>query len=105
MEGALDRLKADLAPEIEVRTDDVTRAIALAKARGFDPSPTDDGLVARFKPGEDTRDAAALLNRALVEADIAVFAIGPRARSLEGIYRDVSAPPPPAASLSQPEFA
>jgi ABC-2 type transport system ATP-binding protein len=88
-----------------VRTDDAARAVALARARGFDPSVTEDGLVARLTPGDDARAASAALNRALVEADIAVFAIGPRARTLEGIYRNVSAPPVPATAAPQPEYA
>ena len=100
LEGELGRLKADLAPEIALETDDAARAAALAQARGFDVLRADDGLVARLKPGEDPRTASAALNRALVEADIEVFAIGARSRSLEGIYREVS-PPSPA----QPEFA
>ena len=90
LEGELGRLKADLAPEIVFQTDDPVRAAALATARGFDLTLTEDGAVARLKPGEDVRAASAALNRALIEADLAVFAIGPRARSLEGIYRDVS---------------
>ncbi|RZJ31922.1 MAG: ABC transporter ATP-binding protein [Brevundimonas sp.] len=94
LEGALDRLKADLAPEIVFETDDQPRAAALATARGFDLTLTEDGAVARLKPGEDVRAASAALNRALIEADLSVFAIGPRERSLEGIYRDVSQPNP-----------
>lgn len=105
LEGELDRLKADLAPEIAFQTDDARRATALAKARGFDLVTAEDGLVARLKPGEDARAASAALNRALVEADVAVFAIGPRARSLEGIYRDVSTPAAPSQSPIQPEYA
>lgn len=105
LEGELDRLKADLAPEIAFQTDDAPRAATLAKARGFDLLATDEGLVARLKPGEDARTASAALNRALVEADIAVFAIGARARSLEGIYRDVSTPAVPSSSPIQPEYA
>ena len=67
---------------------------------------TEDGLTARLKPGEDARTASASLNRALVEADIAVFGIGARSRSLEGIYREVSPPAPVAAAANaQPEFA
>jgi len=100
LEGELERLKADLAPEIAFQTDDLPRATALAKARGFDLTLGDGGAVARLKPGEDVRSASAALNRALVEADLTVFSIGPRARSLEGIYRDVSSP---AASNLQPE--
>ncbi|WP_420478978.1 ABC transporter ATP-binding protein [Brevundimonas sp. FT23028] len=94
LEGALGRLRADLAPEIAFQTDDQTRAAALATARGFTLDRTEDEAVARLKPGEDARAAAAALNRALIEAGLNVFAIGPRARSLEGIYRDVSPPKP-----------
>ena len=106
LEGALDRLKADLAPEIAFQTDDEARAAALAAARGFELAATDEGLVARLNPGEDVRTASAALNRALIEADLAVFSIGPRARSLEGIYREVSAPAAPQAQVqAQPEYA
>ncbi len=103
LEGELARLKADLAPEVAVETDDPVRAAALASARGFAVVRTSDQIVAGLKPGEDARAASAALNRALIEADIAVFAIGPRARTLEGIYREVSAPPP-AQPLMQPEL-
>ncbi len=103
LEGELGRLKADLAPEIALETDDAARAAALAQARGFDVLHADDGLVARLNPGEDPRTASAALNRAMVEADIEVFAIGARSRSLEGIYREVS--PPSPAPVAQPEFA
>lgn len=92
LEGELDRLKADLAPEVVFQTDDQTRAAALATARGFSLDLTEDEAVARLKPGEDARAAAAALNRALIETGLNVFAIGPRARSLEGIYREVSQP-------------
>lgn len=107
LEGALERLKADLAPEIAFAVDDAARGAALATARGFEVATEEDGLVARLKPGEDARTAAAALNRALVEADVAVFSIGARPRSLEGIYREVSAPSPsPKTTLQpQPEFA
>lgn len=103
LEGELAQLKAGLAPEIAIETDDPTRAAELARARGFSVAQAADRIVASLKPGEDARAASAALNRALVEADIAVSAIGPRARTLEGIYRDVSAAPvvPP---LMQPEL-
>jgi len=103
LEGELARLKADLAPEIAVETDDPARAAALAAARGFVVTQTPDRIVASLKPGEDARSASVALNRALVEADVAVFAIGPRARTLEGIYREVSAPPA-VQPLMQPEL-
>ena len=102
LEGELARLKADLAPEVAVETDDPVRAATLASARGFAVTRTSDQIVAGLKPGEDALAASAALNRALIEADIAVFAIGPRARTLEGIYREVSAPAP-AQPLMQPE--
>lgn len=106
LEGELGRLKADLAPEIALQTDDAVRAAALATARGFDVLAAEDGLVARLKPGEDAPTASASLNRALVEADIAVFAIGARSRSLEGIYREVSPPAPATLPVkARPEFA
>ena len=103
LEGELARLKADLAPEVAVETDDPVRAAALATARGFAVTRTPDQIVAGLKPGEDARAASAALNRALIEAGIPVFAIGPRARTLEGIYREVSAPSP-AHPLMQPEL-
>ena len=103
LEGELARLKAELAPEITVETDDPARAAELAGARGFAVARSTDRIVASLKPGEDARAASAALNRALVEADIAVFAIGPRARTLEGIYREVSAPSA-ALPLMQPEL-
>ncbi len=103
LEGELARLKAELAPEIAVETDDPARAADLAGARGFVVARAADRIVASLKPGDDARAAAAALNRALIEADIAVFAIGPRARTLEGIYREVSAPTP-VQPLTQPEL-
>ena len=103
LEGELARLKAEMAPEIAVEIDDPARAAELAAARGFAVARSTDGIVASLKPGDDARAAAAALNRALVEAEIAVFAIGPRTRTLEGIYREVSAPTP-AEPLIQPEL-
>jgi len=93
LEGELARLKADLIPEITVDTDNPARAAALASARGMAVARTADRIVISLKPGDDARAAGAALNRALVQADIAVFAIGPRARTLEGIYRAASASP------------
>jgi ABC-2 type transport system ATP-binding protein len=92
LEGELAQLKAGLAPQITVDTDDPARVFALAAGRGFAVSQDAGRVVAKLKPGEDARTAAAALNRALNEAGIAVFSIGPSARTLEGIYRDVSAP-------------
>lgn len=104
LEGELARLKADLAPEIVVETDDPSRAATLGRANGFTVARTEGSMIARLKPGDDARAASAALNRTLVDAGIAVFSIGPRARSLEGIYRAVSTAPS-ASPLSNPEFA
>ncbi len=90
VEGSLAQLKAGLAPELAIDVDDFDRAGALAQARGFSVQRTPDALIARLAPRDDARVAAAALNRALVEAGVAVFSIAHRARSLEGIYRDAA---------------
>ena len=71
--------------------------------RAHDLTLTSDaaGLVARLRPGADHDAATAALNRDLVDAGVSVFAIGPRNPSLEGIYRNVTAPRDAAAR--QPE--
>lgn len=90
VEGALAALKAGLAPELAIEADDLERAGALAASRGIAVERTAEGLIARLNPREDARGAAAALNRALVEAGVAVFSIAHRARSLEGIYREAA---------------
>ena len=90
VEGSLAQLKAGLAPELAIDVDDFDRAGALAQARGFAVQRTPAALIARLAPRDDARVAAAALNRALVEAGVAVFSIAHRARSLEGIYRDAA---------------
>jgi ABC-type multidrug transport system ATPase subunit len=92
LEGELARLKADLRPEIIIRTGDQARAAGVLRARDLTLSDGEDGLIARLRSGDDADHTTAALNRALIEAGVDVFAIGPRARSLEGIYRDVAAP-------------
>ena len=101
LEGELARIKADLAPEIALRVDDAVRASAVLKPFDLALSVDDGGVVARLTPGDDPDAAVSAMNRALVEAGVAVFAIGARARSLEGIYRQASAPAVPAP---QPEL-
>ncbi len=94
LEGELARLKADLAPEIALRVDDPARATAVLRARDLTLSMQGDELVAQLRRGDDHDRVCADLNRTLVEAGVAVFALAPRARSLEGIYRQVSSPTP-----------
>lgn len=102
LEGELARIKADLAPEIALRVDDVARATAVLMPFDLALSSADDGMTARLRPGDDPDAAVPAMTRALVEAGVAVLAIGARARSLEGIYREASAPAP--VTPSQPEF-
>ncbi|HEV2081114.1 MAG TPA: ABC transporter ATP-binding protein [Brevundimonas sp.] len=92
LEGELARLKADQAPEIALRVDDAVRATQVLRGRDLTVVADDGDLIARLRPGEDHDAAVAGLNRALVGAGVGVFAIGARARSLEGIYRQASAP-------------
>lgn len=90
LEGDLSALKADLAPEIVLRVADMGRAIEIIRSRGLYAGPSDGQLVVSLKSGADIDVATAALNRALVEAGEAVFAIGPRPRTLEGLYRSVT---------------
>jgi ABC-2 type transport system ATP-binding protein len=102
LEGELARIKADLAPEIGLRVDDVGRATTVLKPFDLVLSSADDGMTARLRPGDDPDAAVPAMTRALVEAGVAVFAIGARARSLEGIYRAASAVAP--VTVSSPEL-
>ncbi len=99
-EGELGRLMAELAPDLTIHTDDHARAALIARSRGFEVVVEDGDMTVRLAAGRDARAASAALNRALVEADVAVFALAPRPRTLEGLYRQVSAP-----AMSQPEAA
>jgi len=92
LEGDLAKLKADQAPEIALRVDDAGRATQVLRGHDLTVVAEDGGLVARLRPGEDHDATVAALTRALVGAGVGVFAIGARARSLEGIYRQASAP-------------
>lgn len=101
LEGELSRLKADLPPEIALRTSDNTQAGELLRARGLVPTCASDGLTVSAPPGQNADEAAAGLAKVLIEAGLSVFAIGPRDRSLEDIYRQVAKP----AVQTQPEIA
>jgi lantibiotic transport system ATP-binding protein len=90
LEGELARLKADLAPELILRTSDDTRAVSLLLAHGRSPVAAEAGLTVALRPGEDADQAAAAITRLLVESGVSVFAIGPRERSLEDIYRRIA---------------
>lgn len=99
LEGELAKLKADLAPEIVLRTGDDAQAAEVMRGHDLSPVATEAGLTVALRAGEDADQATAALNRALVQAGLPVFAIGPRDRSLEDIYRQV------APAQRQPEAA
>jgi ABC-2 type transport system ATP-binding protein len=92
LEGELSRLKAELTPEIALRTDAPERAGEVLRRHDLTLVSESDDLVVRLRQGQDADRMSATLNAALVQAGVAVFAIGPRERSLEGIYRQVAAP-------------
>lgn len=94
LEGSLARLKADLPAELCVDIDDPDRGIGLAVAGGYCASRTPDGFVVTLDRTEDVRGAAAALTRTLVDHGLKVFAVAPRPRSLETLYRDVDASVP-----------
>ncbi|RRN62395.1 ABC transporter ATP-binding protein [Caulobacter sp. 602-1] len=91
LEGELSRLKADLAPEIVLRTGDDARSAALLRGHGLNVRVA-DSLTVALDLGDAVDPAVAGLTALLVEAAVPVFAIGPRARSLEDIYRRVAVP-------------
>ncbi|MGA0546712.1 ATP-binding cassette domain-containing protein [Brevundimonas sp. VNH65] len=91
LEGELARLKAEQAPRILARTDDAARAAGVLSAAGMDAAVEDGQAVVRPGPGEAADAVSAMANRRLVEAGLAVFAIGAEGRSLEGLYRQVTA--------------
>ncbi|QYF87000.1 ABC transporter ATP-binding protein [Brevundimonas sp. PAMC22021] len=90
LEDALTRLKAEQAPELELRIDDPQRAAGVLRDRDLSVSMRDAALTVRLRPGHDHDAACAALNVALVEAGVGVFSLGARPPSLEGIYECVS---------------
>ena len=90
LEGELAALKAAGAPEIHLRVDDCGRAAAVLAQHDLTVTEGGEGLTVRLCSGQDHDAVTAGLNRALVEQGIAVFAIGARERSLEGLYRQVT---------------
>ena len=97
-EGALRQLMSEVVPDLTVRTDATDRTALIARSRGFETTVHDDAVTVRLSSSQDFRAASAALNRALVEAEVAVFTLAPRPRSLEGLYHQASAP---AAPLSE----
>ena len=96
LEGALAELKAGQASEVAIETDTPERALRVARDHGFAVEPSDDGVVARFAPREDARQATAALNRVLCMADVRVHALAPRQHTLETLYRNAALAASPA---------
>lgn len=94
LEGELSALRAGVAAQVAVRAADSKSALALIRSKGLEAAVDEGEILATLKAGESADAASAMLNKALVQAGIGVFAIGPRARSLEGLYRQVTAREP-----------
>lgn len=89
VEGSVEELRAGSIAEVAVETASPLRAIEIAREHGFDVISEDGVLVARFGAREDLRSASSALNRLLcVAGGIRVYALVPRERSLESIYRN-----------------
>ena len=91
LEGELSALRAGVAAQIAVRATDTEAALALARSKGLKVAAEDGEVVITLRPEQAVEIASVDLNNALVQAGIGVIAIGPRARSLEGLYRQVTA--------------
>lgn len=94
LQDDLATLRAGQAPRLRLGCDDPDRARALIRSLGLNPDPDSDRIT--LAPGADVPGTARTLNRALVEAGIGVHELAPEARSLEAIYRDISALAQPA---------
>ena len=91
LEGELARLKAEQALRIVAGTDDPARGVGVLVGAGLDAVVEDAQVVVRPRADEAADAVSAAANSLLVEAGVAVFAIGAEARSLEGLYRQVTA--------------
>ncbi|MAL87377.1 MAG: ABC transporter ATP-binding protein [Brevundimonas sp.] len=94
LQDDLATLRAGQAPQLRLGCDAPDRARALILSMGLTPDPDSDRIT--LAPGADVRETARALNRGLVEAGIGVHELTPQARSLETIYRDITALTPPA---------
>lgn len=94
LEGELAALRAGVAAQVAVRSTDPKAALSAIRSKGLTAVEADGEIVATLNAGEAVDAASAALNRTLVEAGVGVVAIGPRARSLEGLYRQVTAVKP-----------
>jgi len=89
LQDDLATLRAGQAPRLRLGCDSPDRARPLILGLGLTPGPDSDLIT--LAPGTDVRETARALNRALIEAGIGVHELSPQARSLEAIYRDITA--------------
>jgi ABC-2 type transport system ATP-binding protein len=89
LQDDLTSLRAGQAPRLRLGCDDPIRARPLILGLGLTPEP--DGDLITLPTGTDVPAVARALNRALVEAGVGVHELMPEARSLEAIYRDITA--------------
>ena len=93
LQDDLAALRAGQAPQLRLGCDAPDRARSIVLGLGLTPGPDGDRIT--LAPGADLRETARALNRALGEAGIGVHELSPQARSLEVIYRDITALTPP----------
>lgn len=99
LQGDLADLRSGAAAEVLVSTDTPERALGIAREHGFEVLREHEGVVARFSPGEDVRNATAALTRVLcVAGGIRIHALTPRRRTLEDLYQQVTQDTAPAVS-------
>ena len=93
LQDDLATVRSGQAPRLRLGCDDPDRARSVIVGLGLTPGSDSERIT--LAPGADVRETARTLNRALVEAGIGVHELSPQARSLEAIYRDITALTPP----------
>ncbi len=102
VEGELAGLRAAMASETIIETDEPERAAGIAREHGFAITHRDGTLVARFAAGEEPRAATASLNRVLCMSGVPIHAITRCRRSLETLYRQAGETGTTSAPGAQP---
>lgn len=87
LQGELAQLKARLAAEIAIDTDQPDLAVRIVTSHGFSADLVDGQIIVRIATGESARTAAAVLSSTLCAAGASIFAITPRVHSLASLYR------------------
>jgi ABC-type multidrug transport system ATPase subunit len=77
---------------VAITVDDAVRGAALLRAAGLDADVRDEVIRLRCSGDATGKANVAKANRLLVDADLAVSAIVPQARTLEDVYRETLVP-------------